>query len=489
MQLPIQIDPSKSLSLQTQLFEALCKLILNSSLAPGARLPATRELSSQLKISRNTVNIVYERLLSEGYIETKPGSGSLVSSNLPSSVLASRNKTVSSDTPSYEHTERNKVNFAAEKPTLFYEGDDKLEIDFRVGRPDQSVFPIKTWRSLAVKNLHEAQKTLTNYNDPLGLPKLRNALIKHLRASRGIRVEAKQVIIVAGVQEALNLISRIFISPKTPVVIESPTYQGAAFTFQSYGATLIPIKTDENGLDIGLLPKRKIKLAYVTPSHQFPLGYTLSLDRRLALLKWARDIDCYIVEDDYDSDFRYQSSPLTALQGLDDNERVIYTSTFSKSLGAGIRLGYMIVPPHLIEAFTTAKALLNNGHPLLDQMILADFIASGSFENHLRRIRKTSMKRRDVLVNSLKKHFPCSRFSGLDGGMHLVWYLPSTLPDASTLQQLMRKQGIGIYSLTLGHAHEFGDTEDRERIILLGYAALKEEQIERGVYKISETIK
>lgn len=489
MQLPIQIDSNSHLSLQTQLFEALASLILDGYLMSETRLPATRELSAQLGISRNTVNLVYERLTAEGYIETRIGSGSFVSRDLQSVMFPSRTpKDVQSAAVPRKNARSYTGSFSARRPILFYEGDEKLKIDFRVGRPDPSVFPLKTWRKLTTRHLNHAELALTAYNDPAGLQTLRDVLVKHLRSNRGIRIDTDQVIITAGVQEALNLICRVLVTPGAQAAIESPSYQGAVFTLQSYGVQLLPISVDENGLMVERLPRQHTTLAYVTPSHQFPLGATLPLERRLRLLEWAKKTGCYIIEDDYDSDFRYQSSPMTALQGLDEDERVIYTSTFSKSLGAGIRLGYLVVPRHLIEPFVTAKALLNNGHPWLEQSVLAEFIASGSFENHLRRVRKSCLRRRDTLVSSLTTHFPGSQFSGLEGGMHLVWYLPETLPDAQQLQLQMRKRGVGIYSLSLGHAHEFGHSSERDRIILLGYAALTEEKIQQGVNMIAETL-
>lgn len=487
MQLPIQLDHDSSLSLQTQIFDRIRALILNGDLGSAARLPSSRELSTQLQVSRNTVNIVYERLNAEGYIETRPGKGTFVTSEIPE--LTQLPRTTSKKSCSTSYAPKYDGTFNADKPTLFYDGDDRLSIDFRVGRPDPAMFPIKVWRKLANKYLCEDRHELTTYNDPGGLLQLRKALQVHLRKTRGIQVDAQQILIVAGVQEALNLICRVLISPGAEVAIESPTYQGAAYTFSSYGARLLPIRVEEQGLDIERLPHQGARLVYVTPSHQFPLGYTLSLQRRLLLLEWAKRTRSYIVEDDYDSDFRYHSSPLTALHGLDNHQRVIYTSTFSKSLGAGIRLGYVVVPEHLLEPTLTAKALLNNGHPWLEQKVLSEFIENGTFENHLRKLRKACLKRRDKLIESITKYFPNSRFSGLEGGMHVVWYLPDNLPNARELQKLMRNNGIGIYSLTLGHAYDFGDLNNRDRIILLGYTALSEANIAHGIHRIYELSK
>ncbi|NKB35574.1 MAG: aminotransferase class I/II-fold pyridoxal phosphate-dependent enzyme [Gammaproteobacteria bacterium] len=484
MQLPLKIQANGELSLQKQIFEQIRKLILEGSLLPGARLPASRELKSQLKVSRNTINFVYEQLHAEGYIEMRQGAGTFVNTNIPENSVMDRANFAIDKQTSQIFEENYSTNFTANRPTLFYEDDDKLEIDFRVGKPDPSLFPINTWRKIASRNLVKTNHQLTSYNDPAGLILLRQQLSRHLRISRGIRAEPEQILIVAGVQEALNLISRVLIERESVVAMESPGYQGAAFTFQSYGAKLSPIPVDESGIQVPHLPDSKIALVYVTPSNQFPLGHTMSLERRLRLIEWAGRNNSYIVEDDYDSDFRYASSPLTALQGLDDYQRVIYTSTFSKSLGAGIRLAYVIIPQHLLEPVLTAKALLNNGHPWLDQMILTEFLSSGGFDNHLRKVRKACLSRRNALVSAITEYFPDSNFSGLEGGMHLVWYLPEDLPDADSLQKLARNNGIGIYSLTLGHAHDFGNGKDANRIILLGYAALTENEIYEGISRI-----
>ena len=226
--------------------------------------------------------------------------------------------------------------------------------------------------------------------------------------------------------------------------------------------------------------KQEISLAYVTPSHQYPMGATLSLERRVRLLDWAWEVGAYIVEDDYDSDFRHHGSPLTAVAGQDRHGCVIYMGTFSKSIGAGLRLGYLVVPSELVNPARTVKTLMDNGHSWLDQAVLADFISSGSYAQHLRRIRHTYLTRRDCLVNSLRKYFGEVQLSGLDGGMHVVWHLPEYFPLAEEVQKIAQDIGVGVYALEAAAACDFGHTEYSKRNLMLGYSSVSEKQIHEG---------
>jgi GntR family transcriptional regulator/MocR family aminotransferase len=489
MQIPLDLDGRGPVPLQRQLFDRVRDAILSGRLAPGQRMPSSRELCAQLAVSRNTVALAYERLLAEGYIESRRGVGTFVSPVLPEEALRSRREALATaDRADRRTAPRYAGPFSGRPPTLFGTATQSLTCDFRVGRPAPDSFPLKAWRRIALRVLGRSDPALIQYGDPAGLPRLRAAIARHVAAARGIRIEPAQVIIVAGVQEALNLVARVFLTKGSRVAVESPTYQGAAYCFESFGAKLVPIPIDAAGLVVERLPRHAPRLAYVTPSHQFPLGYTLSLERRLQLLDRAVRAGLYIVEDDYDGDFRYQGSPLTALQGLDVAERVLYTTTFSKSIGAGLRLGYLIVPAHLVEAFNTVKALLNNGHPWLDQMIVAELIDSGEFENHLRRIRMVYMARRDCLLDALERHFGPCRISGHEGGMHLAWHLPDALPGAASLQRLAAGAGVGIYDLSSGHAVVFDDRSDLDRIVLLGYSSVGEPRIRGAIRDLAATI-
>jgi GntR family transcriptional regulator/MocR family aminotransferase len=241
-------------------------------------------------------------------------------------------------------------------------------------------------------------------------------------------------------------------------------------------------------MDVSKLPEGPVSLVYATPSHQYPMGATLALSRRMRLLDWAWRSGAYIIEDDYDSDFRYNAAPLTALKGLDHHGCTIYLGTFSKSLGAGIRIGYLAVPRELAEPAARIKALLDNGNPWLEQATLAEFIASGGFDGHLRRIRQTYMDRRDTLVESLRRHFGDVDLRGLDGGMHLVWRLPPDFPTAAQVEELARQHGVGAYAFANGGAWAFDRGDDAERVLMFGYSSLSESQIRAGVRRLAAAL-
>ena len=307
---------------------------------------------------------------------------------------------------------------------------------FLSGRIDLDLFPHKIWRRFLNRTLTSSRTYFTECCDPGGLPQLREVIADHLGVARGISVSPDQIIITAGSQEGLNLAARLLIKDGTPVAMENPCYHGAAHLFQSYYARLIQVPVDGAGLDVERLPKDGVALLYVTPSHQYPLGFTLPIERRLKLLDWAHRCGAYIIEDDYDSDFRYRGSPLTALMGLDDYGCVMYLGTFSKSMGAGLRLGYLVVPKTLISVARSAKALLNNGHAWLDQATMGEFIRSGAYGNHLRRMRNIYCKRRDCLIEALRTHFGPVQLSGLESGLHLAWHLPDNYPTRRSYRRL-----------------------------------------------------
>lgn len=490
MQIPLDIDKNRHTPLQQQLFNQLRDSILMGRLSPGQRIPSSRELSGQLQVSRNTVAIAYDRLTAEGYIESHRGIGMFVNMQLPEDALHARRNAMKKSRANGNHSQqRHYEQFAGLKPVLHNPVSTAFPVDFRIGKPDPDSFPLKTWRRLASRILGRRSSDYIEYSDPTGLPALREAIAQHVAVSRGIIAKPEQVIIVAGIQEALNLASRVLLSKGSKVAVESPTYQNAAYCFKSYGAELYPVPTDLSGIIVSKMPRKIMQLAYVTPSHQFPRGVTMSLDRRLALLNHAARSGMYIFEDDYDGDFSFQGSPLTALQGLDVSESVLYSTTFSKSIGAGLRLGYLIVPPHLVEPVTTVKALLNYGHPWLEQMILTEFINSGQFENHLRRIRMLYMARRDYLVELLNQYFGPCRLSGQYCGLHLAWRLDANLPTATEMQHIAAKIGVGVYTLANGHAYLFHDEPELEkRIIFLGYPSVSEKQMKKAIHDLSVAV-
>lgn len=495
VQLSIILKESEKSTLQTQIFDQIRTMILNGQLRGDDPLPTTRELSTQLGVSRNTAVLAYERLIAEGYIRTKPYVGTFVSPDLPDTAFLS--SATEASTPIAPSAEKGGV----ESPGAVDEGPHlrthrladpnrrRLAADFWVGRPDARTFPLKAWSQHIKARLKSAGTKLTTYSDPAGLLELRQAIAKHLAPARGIVCDADQIIIVGGCQDGFNLVGRLLVQPGSTAVVESPCYQGAAFVLESLGAKLHPVPIDREGLDVTQLPQVKDAVAYVTPSHQYPVGVTMSLQRRIELLSWATQYDAYIMEDDYDSDFRFVGSPLTALKGLDRNERVIYLGTFSKCMGPGLRLGYVVAPRRLVERFRRMKMLMNNGQSWLEQAAMADFMASGEFGRHLRRIRQLYRERRDALLGALHKHFGECEVYGEQAGMHLVWKLPDGFPSAEEVEAKGLAAGVGVCSLATGSALRFDKNDGGDRLLMLGFVALSEKEIEDGIARLAAVLK
>jgi GntR family transcriptional regulator / MocR family aminotransferase len=492
MQLPIAVSETEKSTLQNQVFEQIRLMIVDGRLKAGDPLPATRELSMQIGISRNTTMLAYDRLISEGYIYTKPQVGTFVSANLHDRVptastngvqLTSGVRGKSTELPSAPRTRQFLRTHSLRNPHK-----QRLTADFWVGRPDPASFPVKVWSKHVWKQLQRSSTSLTEYNEPSGLEALRLAISDHLGPARGVAVDADQIIIVGGCQDGFNLIARLLVEPGTPLVIENPCYQGAAYVFESYGAEPHPVPVDEHGLDTAQLPIVSGAVAYLTPSHQYPMGATLSLPRRLDLLAWANENDAFIVEDDYDSDFRFSGAPLTAVKGLDRHDRVIYMGTFSKCMGPGLRLGYVVLPRALVEPARRLKALMNNGQSWLEQSAMADFMLDGGFRRHLRRMRQTYLTRRDVLLAALQANFGECHVRGADAGMHLTWRIPDGLPDAGEIEKRALIGGVGVYALSTGAALQFGAHNDSLRYLVLGYAALTPREINQGISCLAKTL-
>jgi GntR family transcriptional regulator/MocR family aminotransferase len=490
MALLMRLSQSGKLGLQYQVFEQLRAMILDGTLKCGAKLPATRALSETLGVSRNTVAFAYARLADEGYIEARKSVGTFVSSQIPDAAL------LASDIPAKEQAHREvgqpsaNSSFMVDVRSLMLVNPHKrrLVADFWVGRPDAGSFPIKIWSKLINRRLLSAGPALTEYKDPAGLLELRQAIADHLRPARGITTSADRIVIVGGCQDGLNLVCRMMLSKGNAAVVETPCYQGAAYLFEAFGASIHTVPVDKKGLVTSRLPETVNSIAYVTPSHQYPMGVTLSLDRRLELLAWAARTHSYILEDDYDSDFRFKGPPVAALKGFDRSDRVIYLGTFSKCMGAGLRLGYVILPACLQEKARRFKALMNNGQPWLEQAALADFMTGGSYVRHLRRIRRVYLARRNALVESLKRHFPTGEVFGDEAGMHLTWRLPEYLPSARKVEEVALSVGVGVYSVGSGGAAHFEPTADSDRFLVLGFSSLSEKEIELGISRLAEAL-
>lgn len=487
MQLPIIVDAHGREPLHAQIFEQIRLRILDGTLRPRARLPASRVLAADLAVSRNTVVLAYERLGAEGYLEMCGPRGTFVAldpvrDHPIGAPLPPEDSRLEPDTDT-----GHPLVFTGQAHAVVPPHGEPLAYDFWVGRLDARLFSPRHWQRLLARTLFEMPIGNSLYTAPAGLHALRDAVAQHVGAARGIAAHARDVLIVNGIQEALNIVARMFVRQGTRVAIENPGYLGAANVFASYGARLVPVDVDAHGVGAAKLPA-DATLLYVTPSHQYPTGATLSLERRDRLRGWAEQNGAWIVEDDYDSDFHHGGAPLPALKARDAAQRVIYCGTFSKSLGGGLRIGYMVLPPQLMEAATTIKALLNNASAWHPQALLAEFLVSGAFLHHLRRMRAIHAARRDALLAALRERFGPVDVSGEQSGMHLVWRLPAKLPDTKTLRAHARERGVALYDYDSANVYVANErTRARHaHSLVLGYAALDERELAVAVDRIAQ---
>jgi len=501
IQISLLLDRARPETLTAQLVGQMRDAIRLGRIAPGARLPSSRRLSEQLGIGRNTVVRAYETLLMECYVESRPASG--IFAALPpmdlrpaapaaatsgTAVARQRGRTAALSTGPAAVPTATTRSTAGSAPAGLAPVRNRLSFDFAPGRPDPALFPLKAWRRLLRTCLAQgAAAGLAQPVDPFGLAALRSAIANHLASARGIVAEPGQIVITSGTAEGIALAARVALRPGSVAAMEMPGYRPAAAAFEAAGAELAGVAVDEEGVLPGELPSPPAALLYLTPAHQYPTGHVLSPARAGQVVNWARRTGCVIVEDDCGADFRYESVVAPALAAAAP-ECTIHLGTFSQSLGAGLRLGYMVVPPPLVDAVHAAKVLLNNGSPWLEQAAMAEFIVGGSFVSHVLRMRAAYRERRDQLLASLQRHFGDVEVSGDAGGLHLFWHLPAGVPDAATVEALGRRARVGVYSLPSGNVCDpFAGVLSR-RGIMLGYAGLTPKQIEQGIARLSDAV-
>ena len=473
-------------ALYQQLYHALRSAILAAHLAPGERLPATRTLARELGVSRNTVLLAYDHLLAEGYAVGQAGSGTYVATALPDAVLATAHPprevvcAPSLATPRLSAYGQHVAEHTPEPPPGQGAHLHPVRYDFRYGLPAVEEFPHDIWRRLLARRARGASLRSLRYGPAAGYEPLREAIADYLRRARAVVCEPEQIIVVNGSQQALDLTARVLLDPGDRVVMEEPQYQGARQVFQAASAQLLTAPVDAEGLDVTALPETaaEARLAYVTPSHQFPTGAIMSLTRRLALLAWAEQTDAYVLEDDYDSEYRYEGHPVEAVQGLDRSGRVIYIGTFSKVLFPALRLGYLVLPEPLVQPFVAAKWLTDRHTSTLEQEMLTDFIREGHFERHLRRARTRNAARRAVLLEALETYLGNRvEVSGANAGMHLlVWLHGVQAGRVDALIERAARVGIGIYSVTPYYLQP-----PPRAGLLLGYGSMTEDEIRAGI--------
>ena len=485
----IALHPGATAPLHRQIYDALKTGIRDGKFRPGMRLPSTRALCADLGVSRNTVVSAYEQLLAEGYAVSRERGPTVVAD-----VVAPRRVNSDGDAtpgglppPRVSQWATNLTREPWMPPSASYAPRPGVRIDFRYGAPEFDAAASEGWRRLLAAQANRLPPAGLGYAHPAGHPALRAALAQYLNRARGLHCDAEQIVIVNGSQQGIDLATRVLLDAGDAAVIEDPHYPGATLAMQALGVRLIRIACDAQGLDTTQLPpsSQRARLAYVTPCHQFPSGVIMPLERRLALLDWAARTDAWIVEDDYVSEFRYEGSPLEALQALDRHGRVIYVGTFAKTLVPALRLGYLVLPRSLVRAFTAAKWMADRFSPPWAQAALAEFIAGGHFERHLRRAGLRNAARRRTLIDALHAHLGHRvEIAGENTGVHLAVWLRGVRP--SQLDGLIARAaqaGVGLYSLAPYYA-----SPPARAGLLFGYASLSEAAIRNGVRKLAALI-
>ncbi|MBO0778287.1 MAG: PLP-dependent aminotransferase family protein [Ktedonobacteraceae bacterium] len=482
------MDTASSLPYYRQLYEQVRQAVLTGQLAPGVRLPSTRTLAKELSLSRSTIVNAFEQLLAEGYLEGVIGAGTYVARTLPEAYFHAR--PLSSPPPSAPGTlspfppqDTSTSPLFAWLTAVRGQGISRA---FRPGSPALDAFPFKVWSRLVSRRWRQIPQDLLRLGETTGYQPLRQAIAEHLSAVRGVQCEAEQVLIVSGSQQGIDVTLRMLLQPGEQVWMEEPGYPGAREALLAAKAQIIPVPVDGQGLDVAAGIKRasQARLAYVTPSHHFPLGVTMSLARRLALLDWAARSGAWILENDYDSEFRYTGRPLAALQGLDREGRVIYIGTFSKVLFPSLRLGYVVVPATLLDRFLAGRACAGLSSSLLDQAVLTDFLTEGHFTRHMRRMRELYAERQALLLQEAARDLAgMLTLSPEETGMQLVGWLPSGSHDQRASQVVSTYQVIAP-PLSLCHIQS-----PTRAGFLLGYAGVREVDIRKGVQRLAQALR
>jgi GntR family transcriptional regulator / MocR family aminotransferase len=459
-----------------QVYGGVRQAVLSGTLRAGDQLPSTRDFADQLGVSRAVVLMAYEQLLAEGFVTGRGGSGTYVSERLAGKVTPSRRRSA--------RVRLSRFGAAAAESAASVDSPQRrpvvLRYDFLYGRSDLETFPFETWRRLLLSQARKASARRFDYGSALGNQDLREAICAHVRRSRAVVCDPSEVIVVNGSQQALDLVTRVLVERGDSVAIEDPHYNGAREALRTAGARLLPVPVDRDGLNPARLPDEAC-LAFVTPSHQFPTGAILPLDRRLALLEWSRRCNAVIVEDDYDGEFHYEGRPLESLQGLDTDGRVVYIGTFSRTVFPSLRIGYLIAPRSLVSVIAAAKWLSDLHSATLEQQTLAEFIANGMYERHLRRLRRRNTARRTALLESLQRFLGDRvEVTGQRAGAHVVLWPQKRVSEETVVAEAERRN-VGIY----GISHCFLHPPSRPGFIL-GYAHLNEREIREGIRLLGE---
>ena len=482
--LALSLDPRSATPLHRQLYDEIRAAVLAGRLSAGARLPSTRALAADLDISRNTVAGAFDQLLAEGYIEGRPGAGTFIAKELPERLLRVAPSARMPDTIPRTHPAAIRARPHARRHSRRAASRDGASATRLPPRHPRSrrLSPRAIWSRIAARQYRQSRFDLFSYGDPAGHAPLRRAIAEYLRAARGVNCSWEQVIVTSGSQQALDLAARVLLDPGDTAWVEDPGYFGARGAWTAAGVHCASIPVDAEGLSVaqGELSAPEARMAYVSPSRQYPLGITMSLSRRMALLDWAHRRGAWIAEDDYDSEFRYAGRPLAALQGLDTCGRVIYIGTFSKVLFPALRLGYMVVPDGAVDAFAAARALSDRHPPGPSQALVTEFLAEGHFARHIRRMRTLYAERQDALVSAARREWKgLLEVSPADSGMHLVGWLPKGVSDRGISQ---RAAAAGIAAPPLSAYYRAAAARPA---LLLGYSSITARRIHEGARRLA----
>ncbi|MGE6490051.1 PLP-dependent aminotransferase family protein [Paenisporosarcina sp. NPDC076898] len=451
-----QVDRSSPTPLYEQLYLEMKETIIRGDLVVGTKLPSKRQLAEFLNLSQTTIELAYGQLVAEGFIKAVARSGYYV-----------------------EQVEElaftDEMRMKHDQPETFKHA---YSIDFNSGRIDTSSFPFNQWRKYAKDVLDETSRDLLLLGHPQGDVELRQEIAHYLYSSRGVRCTAQQIVIGSGTEQLMPLLIRL-LGKQIVFAIENPGYPMTHHIFANYDRETVAVPVDEDGMQVAELEKKQASVAYVTPSHQFPTGAILSASRRVQLLNWASAKEGrYIIEDDYDSEFRYVGKPIPSLQGMDQSERVIYISTFSKSLMPSLRIAYFVLPMHLLQAYRVTFPYYSSTVPRLDQHVLAQFMRDGHFSKHLNRMRKLYRKKLEKLTQALDEYRPTVHISGEQAGMHIVLTVDSESTDRE-LVELAKQQDIRVYALS--DYHQPTQSIPSRPQVLIGFGGFEEEAIEPAV--------
>lgn len=454
--------------LYEQIYEHIREEIKGGKLLSGERLPSTRALAEYLQVSRSTVDFAYEQLVSEGYIEAKPHRGFFVCmlEEMPESGRQE----------AYDGMERERRAVETEESAIAY--------DFSPNGLDMSVFPYGVWKRITKNILTEGNEELFALGEPQGDYDLRQTISRYLHSARGVNCMPEQIVVGAGNDYLLMILEKL-LGEDAGIAMENPTYKRAFRIFQSFGYRIEIVGMDQNGMKAEELYGKQVKAAYVMPSHQYPCGVTMPIGRRMELLKWAgEEEERYLIEDDYDSEFRYKGKPIPSLQGADTGGNVIYVGTFSKAIAPAIRVSYMVLPPRLLKRYREECYFYSSTVSRIDQRILNEFIRDGYFERYLNKTRKIYREKHDILLQELKPLLKRFRISGEDAGLHLLLSLRDKSITEQELVGRAKESGVRVYAFS--EARVVQGAEAGNPTVILGYGGLRKEEIMEGIVKLKQ---